>query len=145
MARVHKEAAVAAGPAYGLAPGGPLAAPAAGELTGGSHAGAVVAARPPQPLKDRFNYLSGNAGAKLLASSDGMKGAPNVLFEDKDSYAMCETELKKKWLTLALTQEIHLDTLVLANFELYSSSVRRFQLLGSQTYPCQHWALLGVL
>jgi hypothetical protein len=95
------------------------------------------------PLKDRFNYLSGNVGAKLLAASEGMKGAHNVLYEDKDSYAITESGQKKKWLTLALTQEVHLDTLLLANFELYSSTVRRFQLLGSQIYPCQQWALLG--
>eukprot|EP00965_Chrysotila_dentata_P007953 259308-Pleurochrysis_carterae.AAC.1 len=34
----------------------------------------------------RFNYLSG-LGAKLLASSPGMKGAANVLHEDKDRSA----------------------------------------------------------
>jgi len=137
MARVHKEAAVA-GPSLVSA-----SAVAGAPLGGTAEPAGGVPQRPSTPLKDRFNYLSGNVGAKLLAASDGMKGAHNVLYEDKDSYTMTESGLKKKWITLALTQEIHIDTILLANFELYSAHVRRFQLLGSQTYPCQHWALLG--
>ena len=99
--------------------------------------------RPSTPLKDRFNYLNKNAGAKLLAAAPEVSNAYQVLSEDKDTYAMAEREVKRKWITLALSQEIHLDTIVLANFELYSCHVRRFQILGSQTYPCQQWALLG--
>ena len=40
-------------------------------------------------------------------------------------------------------EDILLDTVVLANFEYYSASARRFQVLGSNSYPCEHWALLG--
>ena len=36
-----------------------------------------------------------------------------------------------------------MDTIVIANFEYYSCSVRKIQILGSLTYPCQQWALLG--
>ena len=35
------------------------------------------------------------------------------------------------------------DTIVIANFEYYSCSVRKMQVLGSLSYPCQQWALLG--
>jgi hypothetical protein len=56
---------------------------------------------------------------------------------------MAPREMKKKWVTLGLTEDILIDTITLANFEYYSSSPRKFQVLGSQTYPCQQWALLG--
>lgn len=36
-----------------------------------------------------------------------------------------------------------LDTLTLANYEYYSATVRKFQVLGSLDYPCQKWVLLG--
>ena len=42
-----------------------------------------------------------------------------------------------------MIEDILLDTVVLANFEYYSASARRFQVLGSNSYPCEHWALLG--
>ena len=38
-----------------------------------------------------------------------------------------EREVKKKWVTVSLgSEDILLDTVVLANFEYYSSSARRF-------------------
>ena len=42
-----------------------------------------------------------------------------------------------------MSRDILLDTIVIANFEYYSCSVRKIQILGSLTYPCQQWALLG--
>ena len=112
-----------------------------GNLAGISTSPSVT--RPSAPLKDRFNYLSLNAGAKVLAAAPEMQNAYQILNDDKDSYAMAERDVNRKWITVSLSQEIHLDTIVLANFELYSCHVRRFQILGSQTYPCQQWALLG--
>ena len=91
--------------------------------------------RPKAPLKDRLNFLDDNVGAKVLASSDSMKGASNILNADRDRYMMTESQVKKKWVALSLIESMLLDTLVLANFEYYSCSPRRFQLLGSLEYP----------
>lgn len=99
--------------------------------------------RPNVPLKDRFNYLASDAGAKVVAKAPEMKSVRDVLTEDRDKYMTCERVVKKKWITLSLIEDILLDTIVLANFEYYSSSVRKFQVLGSQSYPCHAWALLG--
>jgi hypothetical protein len=79
----------------------------------------------------------------VLASSDSMKGASNILNADRDRYMMTESQVKKKWVALSLIESMLLDTLVLANFEYYSCSPRRFQLLGSLEYPTKRWALLG--
>ena len=44
--------------------------------------------RPNKPLKDRFNYLSSTAGAKVLAANAEMQNDRNILNEDKDKYMM---------------------------------------------------------
>ena len=55
-----------------------------------------------------------------------------------------EREVKKKWVTVSLgSEDILLDTIVIGNFEYYSSTPKKLQVLGSLTYPCQQWALLG--
>ena len=82
--------------------------------------------RPSTPLKDRFNYLTSDVGAQVLATSEGTKGAGNILDGDRDRYMMAKRDVKKKWVTLALIEDILLDTVVLANFEYYSSSARRW-------------------
>ena len=45
--------------------------------------------RPSTPLKDRFNYLTSDVGAKVLATSDGMKNAGHILDGDRDRRARC--------------------------------------------------------
>ena len=80
----------------------------AAEATGGEAAAVVAAAgldaglseggpegrgpetfvRPNKPLKDRFNYLSSTAGAKVLAANAEMQNDRNILNEDKDKYMM---------------------------------------------------------
>merc|ERR1719498_1559144 len=117
------------GDAAAEATGQPPAAGAEPTLSeGGTEAAAALPAigtflRPTTPLKDRFNYLSSTVGAKVLAASPEMQNERNILNEDKDKYMMTEREVKKKWVTVSLgSEDILLDTVVLANFEYYSSS-----------------------
>ena len=101
-----------------------LPAAAAPDMEGGSSSGGVATpqaqplpfVRPSSPLKDRFNYLTSDAGAKVLAKSDGMKNAGHILDNDRDRYMMTERDVKKKSVTLALIEDILLDTIVIANF-----------------------------
>ena len=74
--------------------------------------------RPSTPLKDRFNYLTSGAGAKVLAKSGGMENAGHILDNDRDRYMMAERDVKKKSVTLALIEDILLDTVVIGNFEV---------------------------
>ena len=82
------------------------AAPGAATIDGAGNGPAPAPAplpfvRPATPLKDRFNYLTSEVGAKVVATSEGMKGASHILNGDRDQYMMAERELKKKWVTLA--------------------------------------------
>ena len=87
--------------------------------------------RPHAPLKDRFNYLDAVVGAKVLAKADDMKGASNLLNDDRDRYMMTEKDVKKKWVVVSLIENMMLDTIVLANFEYYSCSPRNFQVCAA--------------
>ena len=97
------------------------AAGAAGQAAGGLPSGYK---RPTKPLKDRFNYLAADLGAKVLAKNDELQASSLVLNEDRDRYMLMEREVKKKWFTISLVEDILLDTLVLGNFEHYSVRLR---------------------
>jgi len=49
----------------------------------------------------------------------------------------------KKWIDFELCDEILVDTVVLANFELFSSSFKDIRILASATYPPRDWTVLG--
>ena len=92
--------------------GGSPGAPAAGAPDGapaqpgpgGAPAQPLPFVRPSTPLKDRFNYLTSDVGAKVLATSEGMRGASAILDSDRDRYMMAEAEVKKKWVAVALIE-----------------------------------------
>lgn len=83
---------------------------------------------------DRVNYASASDGAKVLAANRDAKGISNVLNENKDTY-MISPCASDKWLVMELSQEAAVDSIVIANFEFYSSSLREFELLGTQEHP----------
>lgn len=83
---------------------------------------------------DRVNYASASDGAKVLAANKDAKGISNVLNENKDTY-MISPCASDKWLVMELSQEAAVDSIVIANFEFYSSSLKEFELLGTQEHP----------
>uniref|UniRef100_A0A6U9QGU5 SUN domain-containing protein n=1 Tax=Picocystis salinarum TaxID=88271 RepID=A0A6U9QGU5_9CHLO len=83
---------------------------------------------------DRVNYASASDGAKVLAANKDAKGISNLLNENKDTY-MISPCASDKWLVMELSQEAAVDSIVVANFEFYSSSLKEFELLGTQEHP----------
>jgi len=94
-------------------------------------------------VEERFNYASLDAGAIILASNKGMKHSSSLLVEDRDKYALSPCEEEKKWVVLGLSEEIKPEEFLLANYEKFSSTISKFTLLGSNTYPCKEWFVLG--
>lgn len=92
------------------------------------------------------NYAHKNAGAIILSSSSSFKGTSNLLVSDNDRYAIAPCA-DKKTVVISLSEDILVKEVVLSNFEKYSSSVKEFQILGSQEYdanrPNAHWHDLG--
>eukprot|EP00898_Chlorokybus_atmophyticus_P000252 jgi/Chlat1/1227/Chrsp115S00069 len=91
----------------------------------------------------RFNYAAADFGAKVVAANAGSKSASAVLSKDRDKYMLNSCSAPEKWVVIELSEEALVDTVALTNYELFSSSVRDFQVLGSRTYPTSEWLLLG--
>jgi hypothetical protein len=95
--------------------------------------------------KERFSYSSFDAGATVLKTNPGAKNAKHILIENKDSYMLLECRTKNKFVIVELSEDILVDTVVLANFEFFSSMIRRFRVSVSDRYPVKldKWVDLG--
>ena len=95
--------------------------------------------------KERFNYASFDCAATVLKTNPQAKGASAVLSENKDSYMLNECSADNKFLVLELCNDIFIDTVVLANFEFFSSIFRTFRVSVSDKYPVkvEKWKTLG--
>ncbi|KAI0405344.1 UNC-like C-terminal-domain-containing protein [Xylaria palmicola] len=95
--------------------------------------------------KERFSYSSFDAGATVKKTSPGAKNPTAILVENKDSYMLLECGRKNKFFIVELSDVILVDTVVLANFEFFSSMVRQFRVSISDRYPVKldKWKVLG--
>ncbi|PQE11943.1 Sad1 UNC domain protein [Rutstroemia sp. NJR-2017a BVV2] len=96
--------------------------------------------------KERFSYASFDAGATILKTHSGAKNAKAILIENKDSYMLSECRTENKFVIIELSEDIWIDTLVLANYEFFSSMVRTFRVSVSDRYPVKldKWKDVGV-
>ncbi|KAI0381017.1 hypothetical protein F5Y04DRAFT_256496 [Hypomontagnella monticulosa] len=95
--------------------------------------------------KERFSYASFDAGATIKKESRGAKNSKSILVENKDSYMLLECAMENKFVIVELTDDILVDTIVLANFEFFSSMIRHFRVSVSDRYPVksEKWRVLG--
>lgn len=96
--------------------------------------------------KERFNYASFDCAATILKTNPQCKSSSSVLVENKDSYMLNECSAENKFLIVELCDDILIDTIVLANFEFFSSMFRTFRVSISDRYPVKmdRWKELGV-
>ncbi|KAL8804151.1 MAG: hypothetical protein Q9200_005937 [Gallowayella weberi] len=85
--------------------------------------------------KERSNYASFDCAATMLKTNPESKSATSVLVENKDSYMLNECSAKNKFFIVELCNDILVDTVVLANFEFFSSIFRTFRVSVSDRYP----------
>ncbi|KAI9877604.1 MAG: hypothetical protein M1830_003312, partial [Pleopsidium flavum] len=95
--------------------------------------------------KERFNYASFDCAATVLNTNPQCKGSSSVLVENKDSYMLNECSAGNKFFIVELCGDILIDTVVLANFEFFSSMFRTFRVSVSDRYPVKldKWKELG--
>ena len=91
----------------------------------------------------KINFASVSAGAVVLEKSKASKGYGNLLSDDKDKYGIAPCS-EKKWLIIGLSEDILVRTVVMENYEKYSSLLHEFQVLGSTSYPSSSWHDFGV-
>jgi hypothetical protein len=95
--------------------------------------------------KERFNYASFDCAATVLKTNKQAKSATSVLVENKDSYMLNECSAGNKFLIVELCDDILVDTVVLANYEFFSSMFRHFRVSVSDRYPVkmERWKTLA--
>ena len=95
--------------------------------------------------KERSNYASFDCAATVLKTNPECKGSNSVLVENKDNYMLNECSAKNKFFIVELCDDILIDTVVLANFEFFSSMFRTFKVSVSDRYPVKldKWRELG--
>ena len=96
--------------------------------------------------KERFNYASFDCAANIIKTNTRSKSANSILVENKDSYMLNECSISNKFLIVELCDDILVDTIVLANFEFFSSMFRTFKISVSDRYPvkAEKWKDLGI-
>lgn len=95
--------------------------------------------------KERFNYASFDCAATVLKTNSQCKSSSSLLVENKDSYMLNECAAENKFVIVELCDDILVDTIVLANFEFFSSMFRQFRVSVSDRYPVklERWKELG--
>ncbi|PTB61826.1 hypothetical protein BBK36DRAFT_1189974 [Trichoderma citrinoviride] len=96
--------------------------------------------------KERFSYSSFDAGATILKAGPQAKNAKAILVENKDSYMLLECAAQNKYVIVELSDDILIDTIVIANFEFFSSMIRHFRVSVSDRYPVKidKWREIGI-
>ncbi|KAM9889470.1 hypothetical protein OXX79_012137, partial [Metschnikowia pulcherrima] len=71
--------------------------------------------------KDKFNYASVDCAATIVKTNSDAKGASAILTEVKDSYLLNKCSTANKYVVIELCQDILVESVVMGNFELFSS------------------------
>jgi len=88
------------------------------------------------------DYSSSHSGAKILASSDHLQGVSDILVADDNRYLLTQCS-NKVWFTVRLADEVFIEKIGLIASELFASTFRHIQILGSRQYPTSEWRVLG--
>lgn len=96
-------------------------------------------------FKERSNYASFDCAATVMKTNPRCKGSTSILVENKDSYMLNVCSVENKFFIVELCDDILIDTVVLANFEFFSSMFRAFRVSVSDRYPVKtdKWKDLG--
>ena len=95
--------------------------------------------------KERFNYASFDCAAAVLKSNPEAKGSSSILDENRDRYMLNKCGANNKFVIIEMCEDILVDTIVLANFEFFSSTFKSFRVSVTDRYPTNErgWKILG--
>jgi hypothetical protein len=105
-----------------------------------SHVDKEPAAEDDLTARVAVDYASKSAGALILEKSSTFKGTSNILNGDLDKYAIAPCE-DKRFVVIGLSEDILVKKVIIANYERFTSWVKDFQIMGSQTMGT--WVDLG--
>lgn len=93
--------------------------------------------------KDKFNYASVDCAATIVKTNSKAKGANSILMENKDSYLLNQCASTNKFVVIELCQDILVDSVVMGNFEFFSSMFKDIRVSVSDRFPTSNWKVLG--
>ncbi|KAK6461407.1 UNC-like C-terminal-domain-containing protein [Scheffersomyces coipomensis] len=93
--------------------------------------------------KDRFNYASVDCAATIVKSNSEAKGASSILVENKDSYLLNQCSSPNKFVVIELCEDILVESVVMGNFEFFSSMFKDIKVSVSDRFPTTNWKVLG--
>ncbi|CCH44861.1 putative secreted protein [Wickerhamomyces ciferrii] len=96
--------------------------------------------------KSKFNFASFDCAATIVKTNSEAKSATSILFENKESYLLNPCSAQNKFVVIELCQDILVDSIVIGNFEFFSSTFKKIQISVSETFPVSSqsgWKILG--
>jgi Sad1 / UNC-like C-terminal len=96
--------------------------------------------------KERFNYASFDCAAAVLKSNPEARGSSSILDENRDRYMLNKCSATNQFVIVEMCEDILVDTIVLANFEFFSSTFKNFRVSVTDRYPTieRGWKVLGI-
>ncbi|KAI9009149.1 UNC-like C-terminal-domain-containing protein [Hyaloraphidium curvatum] len=90
----------------------------------------------------RFNYASSDCGASIVGTNREASHASAILSSSRDSYMLNKCAAADKHVIVELCEDVLVDALAVANFEIFSSNLKDFNVLV-RARPAEGWKLLG--
>ncbi|KAK9451328.1 UNC-like C-terminal-domain-containing protein [Limtongia smithiae] len=96
-------------------------------------------------VKNRSNHASFDCSATIIKKNPEMRGANAILLENKDTYMLNQCDVANKFVIIELCEATLIDSIVLANYEFFSSMLRLFRVSVSVQYPVKpsEWVTIG--
>lgn len=91
-----------------------------------------------QEQVDRFNYAAADCSAMIRYSNQESRNAKSLLAKTREMYLLSPCSAKTMFV-VELCQEIQVDTIMLANYEMFSSSYKLVKIGFSRSYPTDKW------
>ncbi|ODV70894.1 Slp1p CYBJADRAFT_169850 [Cyberlindnera jadinii NRRL Y-1542] len=93
----------------------------------------------------KFNFASLDCAATIVKTNSEAKNALSVLVENKDSYLLTPCSAANKFVVVELCQDILVDSVVIANYEFFSSTFKKIRISVSEIFPVPNngWTVLG--
>lgn len=80
------------------------------------------------------DHASGQAGGKILAHSESLRNVNDIIHSDDSRYMLTACS-GKVWFTIKLADEVFIEKIGITASELFASTFRHIQILGSKQYP----------
>lgn len=92
---------------------------------------------------NRFNFASLDCAATVVKTNSEAKSASSILLENKETYLLNQCNSKENYIIIELCEDILIDSIVLGNYEFFSSIFKDINFYVSDRYPQSNWQLIG--